>query len=85
MTKPKPIETQDSLARADPLVGKLVEVFNARHELDGSIDSLREWFNHRQPGDDFGIRLLGCLLWASELQTKLIQAQILAKGKESKK
>ena len=73
----------DSLTRADPLVGKLAEVFNARRELDGSIDSFREWFNHRQPVEECGIRLLGCLLWASELQTRLIQAQILAKGKET--
>ncbi len=64
------------------LVAKLVEVFNARLQLNGSIDSMREWFNNRKPGEDFGIRLLGCLLWASELQTQLIQAQIIAKGEE---
>lgn len=73
----------DSLTRVNPLVAKLAEVFNARRELDGSIDSFREWFNRRQPDEDCGIRLLGCLLWASELQTRLIQAQILAKGENT--
>lgn len=72
----------DSLTRAVPLVAKLVEVFNARRQLDDAVDSMREWFNHREPGEDVGLRLLGCLLWASELQTKLIQAQIIAKAEE---
>ena len=78
----KPRETQDAPAGDAKLIAKLVEVFNARRQLDDSVDSMREWFNHRKPGEDAGLRLLDCLLWASDLQTKLIQAQIIAKAEE---
>ncbi len=81
----EPVKKKDAAAGGPALVAKLVEVFNARTQLDGSIDSMREWFNQRKPGEDFGIRLLACLLWASELQTQLIQAQIIAKGEEAEK
>ena len=75
--------TKEDAPVGDPkLVAKLAEVFNARTLLDGEIDSLRTFFNHRLEGEDFGVRLLACLLWTSELQTKLIQAQIIAKGEE---
>jgi hypothetical protein len=64
------------------LVRKLVEVFNARTQLDSAIDGMREWFNHRQPGEDFGLRLLDCALWTANLAWLLTQAQIIAKGEE---
>lgn len=64
------------------LVRKLTEVFNARTQLDSVIDGMRQWFNHRKPGEDFGLRLLDCALWAQNLGWLLTQAQIIAKGEE---
>lgn len=78
----KPIEKSDAPVGDPALVAKLAEVFNARTQLDGAIDSLREWFNHRQPGEDFGLRLLDCALWAENLAWLLTQAQIIARGEE---
>lgn len=72
----------DALTRADPLTAKLVEVFNARLQLNAAIDSMREFFNNRQPGEDFGLRLLDCDLWAQNLAWLLTQAQIIVKGRE---
>lgn len=67
----------------DPaLVAKLAEVFNAERHLHAAIFSLREWFNTRKPGDDFGLRLLDCSFWTANMQTLLAQAQIIAKGEE---
>lgn len=78
----KPTEKSDAPVGNPKLVAKLVEVFNARTQLDGAIDSMREWFNHRQPGEDFGLRLLDCTLWAQNLGWLVTQAQIIAKGEE---
>jgi len=67
----------------DPaLVAKLAEVFSADYHLHASVFSLREWFKKRKPGEDFGLRLLDCQLWATSLEWLLVQAQIIAKGEE---
>jgi hypothetical protein len=65
------------------LVRKLTEVFNARTQLNSAIDGMREWFNHRQPGEDLGLRLMDCALWTANLQWLLVQAQIIAKGEDA--
>ena len=78
----EPVVKEDAPAGHPALVAKLAEVFSAEHHLDASVWSLREWFNHRQPGEDFGLRLLDCQLWASNLEWLLVQAQIIAKGEE---
>lgn len=77
-----PTEKSDAPVGSPELVSKLVEVFNARMQLDSAIDSMRDWFNHREPGQDFGLRLLDCALWAQNLGWLLTQAQILVKGEE---
>lgn len=64
------------------LVAKMAEVFSAEYHLDAAVMSLRDWFKHRQLGEDFGLRLLDCQLWAANLQWLLVQAQIIVKGEE---
>ncbi len=73
---------EDAPAGSARLVAKLAEVFSAEQHLDEAVSSLREWFNSRQAGDDFGLRLLDCTLWAANLEWLLVQAQIIAKGEE---
>ena len=75
-------EKEDAPAGDPKLVAKLVEVFNARTQLNAAIDLLREWFNHRQPGENPGLRLLDSALWAQNLGWLLTQAQIIAKDEE---
>ena len=64
------------------LVAKMAEVFSAEHHLSAAVFSLREWFIKRKPGEDFGLRLLDCQLWAANLEWLLVQAQIIVKGEE---
>ncbi len=78
----EPIEKQDAPAGDPALVAKLGEVFSAQEHLDAAVCSLREWFSKRQAGEDFGLRLLDCTLWAANLEWLLIQAQMIAKGEE---
>lgn len=78
----EPTEKTDAPAADAALVAKLAEVFSADHHLHAAIFSLREWFNQRKPGEDFGLRLLDCQLWAANLEWLLVQAQIIAKGEE---
>ena len=82
MSMSEPVQKQDAPAGDHTLVAKLAEVYNAEDQLDASIFWLREWFNHRQAGEDFGLRLLDCQLWAANLEWLLVQAQIIAKGEE---
>ncbi len=77
-----PIPKEDAPAGDPALVAKLTEVFSAEHHLNAAIWSLREWFNQRKPGEEFGLRLLDCELWAANVQWLLVQAQIIAKGEE---
>jgi hypothetical protein len=67
----EPVKKEDAPAGDPALVAKLAEVF-----------SLREWFNARKAGEEFGLRLLDCQLWAANLEWLLVQAQIIAKGEE---
>jgi hypothetical protein len=78
----EPVKKEDAPARDLALGVKLAEVFSAEHHLDAAIFSLREWFHQRKAGDDFGLRLLDCQLWAANLEWLLVQAQIIAKGEE---
>ena len=64
------------------LVAKLAEVFSAQHHLHAAVFSLREWFNARKPGEDFGLRLLDCQMWTANLEWLLVQAAIIVKGEE---
>lgn len=64
------------------LVAKMAEVFNVDQHLHGAIFSLREWFNTRKPGENFGLRLLDCQMWAANLEWLMVQAAIIAKGEE---
>ena len=75
--------THDKPPAANPaLVAKLAEVFSAENHLHAAMWSLREWFSKRKPGEDFGLRLLDCQLWAANLEWLLVQAQIIVKGEE---
>lgn len=75
-------EKSETPANDPKLVAKLAEIWNAELHLDAAIDSLRSWFNTRKPGEDFGLRLLDCQLWAANLEWLLVQAQIIVKGEE---
>lgn len=72
----------DSLTRADPLSAKLVEVFNARQQLNASVDSMRTLFNSRVNYEGFDLRLLDCALWAQNLAWLITQAHIIVKSQE---
>jgi len=78
----EPVKKEDAPAGDPALVAKLAEVFSAEQHLGASLWSLREWFNKRRAGEDFGLRLLDCQLWAANLEWLLVQAQIIAKGEE---
>jgi hypothetical protein len=78
----EPVEKQDAPASDPALVAKLAEVFSAEHHLSAAVFSLREWFHQRQAGEDFGLRLLDCQLWAANLEWLLVQAQIIVKGED---
>ncbi len=82
---PEQVKKEDAPAGDPALVAKLAEVFSADHHLHAAVFSLRAWFNERRPGEDFGLRLLDCQLWAANLEWLLVQAQIIAKGEESEK
>ncbi len=78
----EPVHKEDAPAGSPALVAKLAEVFSAENHLSAAAGLLREWFNQRKAGEDFGLRLLDCQLWAANLQWLLVQAQIIAKGEE---
>ena len=73
---------EDAPAGNPALVAKLAEVFSAENHLHAAMFSLREWFSKRKPGEDFGLRLLDCQLWAANLEWLLVQAHIIVKGEE---
>lgn len=77
-----PTEKTDAPAGDPRLVAKMAEVFSADHHLHAAVFSLREWFTNRKPGEDFGLRLLDCQMWAANLEWLLVQAAIIAKGEE---
>lgn len=77
-----PIEKTDAPAGQPALVAKMAEVFSAEHHLSAAVFSLREWFHSRKPGEDFGLRLLDCQMWAANLEWLLVQAAIIVKGEE---
>jgi hypothetical protein len=76
------VKKEDAPAGDPALVAKLSEVWNAQIHLNAAVTSMHEWFNRRRPGEDFGLRLLDCTLWASNLGWLLVQVQIIAKGEE---
>ncbi len=78
----EPVEKEDVTAGDPALVAKLAEVFSAEHHLSAAVGSLRMWFHQRKAGEDFGLRLLDCQLWAANVEWLLVQAQIIAKGED---
>jgi len=78
----EPVKKEDAPAGDPALVAKLAEVFSAERHLQAAVWSLREWFNQRRAGEQFGLRLLYCEPWAANLEWLLVQAQIIAKGEE---
>lgn len=78
----EPNEKSDAPAGDPALVAKLAEVFSAEQHLHAAVWSLREWFNQRKLGEDFGLRLLDCSLWAANVEWLIVQAQIIAKGED---
>ena len=79
----EPVNKEDAPVGDRALVAKLAEILSALHHLDAAVFSLREWFNRRKAGEDSGLRLLDCQLWAADLELLLVQAQIIAKGEET--
>lgn len=73
---------EDAPRASGALMEKWVEATKAKQKLDQDFNGFRGWLEMHEEHEDAGVRLLACLLWCAELQTRLIQAQIIVKREE---